>query len=285
MAPADLAEERRSSRRAAISAAAAATLLFLGWVWSLIVNRNTPDGDRGLLLHFHGHEAELLAIFTSRALAILFLLPVAIHLSRALRARQDGSNKALAPTGLLGSVVFGLTTFGVAVALAVISSDYADRSAKTTAAAHDAVHEPAFVVLSILQFAGRLSLGFWFVLASLSAMRVGLLTRFMGVLGAIIGPLLVLFPSPLVDPILCFWLLALATLFFGYWPRGVPPAWVTGEAVPWPSRAEVLKDTAAETGSPNGEVDAVGPGVRRSEEGEGTPASAQTARRKRKRRQ
>src|SRR5439155_690658 len=146
MAPADLAEERRTSRRAAISAAAAATLLFLGWVWSLIVNRNTPDGDRGLLLHFHGHEAELLAIFTSRALAILFLLPVAIHLSRALRARQDGSNKALAPTGLLGSVVFGLTTFGVAVALAVISSDYADRSAKTTAAAHDAVHEPAFVV-------------------------------------------------------------------------------------------------------------------------------------------
>ena len=110
MAPTELAEERRSSRRAAVCAAAAATLLLVGWVWSLIVNRNTPDGDRGLLLHFHSHEAELLAIFTSRALAILFLLPVAIHLLRALRARKDGSNKALAPTGLVGSMVFGLTT-------------------------------------------------------------------------------------------------------------------------------------------------------------------------------
>ena len=116
-------------------------------------------------------------------------------------------------------------------------------------------------------------------------MRVGLLTRFMGVLGAIIGPLLVLFPSPLVDPILCFWLLALASLFLGYWPRGVPPAWTTGEAVPWPSRAEVLQDVAGQTGSPNGEVEAVGQGVRRPEEGEQTPTGARRPRRKRKRRQ
>jgi hypothetical protein len=267
-----------------MAAAASAVLLLVGWVWSLSVNRNTPDGDRGLLLHFHSHEAELLAIFTSRALAVLLLLPAALHLLRALRSRKEDLNRALMPTGLFGPVVFGLTTLGVAIALAVISSDYADRSSKTVAAAHDAVREPAFVVLSILQFAGRLSLGFWFVLASLTAMRVGLLTRFMGVLGAIIGPLFVLFPSPLVDPILCFWLVALAALFFGHWPRGVPPAWVIGEAVPWPARSEALREPAGQSRSPNGEVDAVGPGVRRSEEAEQAPAGTQKTRRKRKRR-
>ena len=74
---------------------------------------------------------------------------------------------------------------------------------------------------------------------SLNAMRVGLLTRFMGVLGIITGALQILpFGGPL-PVVQCFWLLLLALLFLGRWPNGQPPAWRTGNAEPWPSAAAV----------------------------------------------
>ena len=70
-------------------------------------------------------------------------------------------------------------------------------------------------------------------MVSLSAMRVGLLTRFLGYLGIIAGVLTIipLVPIPIVE---AYWLLALAYLFSGRWPSGVPPAWTSGRAEPWP---------------------------------------------------
>ena len=59
----------------------------------------------------------------------------------------------------------------------------------------------------------------------------------MGVLGVICGALIVLpilSPLPIVQT---FWLGAMAVLLAGRWPNGVPPAWTTGEAMPWPSQA------------------------------------------------
>jgi len=76
-----------------------------------------------------------------------------------------------------------------------------------------------------------------YVLVSLNAMRVGLLTRFMGVLGILIGITLVLQIIP--GPVQLIWLIALGALFLGRWPGGVPPAWRTGNAEPWPTNAEI----------------------------------------------
>jgi hypothetical protein len=45
----------------------------------------------------------------------------------------------------------------------------------------------------------------------------------------------ILSPLPIVQT---FWLGAMALLLAGRWPGGLPPAWVTGEAQPWPSQQE-----------------------------------------------
>ena len=85
----------------------------------------------------------------------------------------------------------------------------------------------------------------WVVIC-LNAMRIGLLTRFMGVLGVICGALIVLpilSPLPIVQT---FWLGAMAVLLAKRWPNGVPPAWTTGEAAPWPSQAEAREKRRAE---------------------------------------
>ena len=98
---------------------------------------------------------------------------------------------------------------------------------------------------------------------SLDAMRVGLLTRFMGVFGIALGPAFVLQFGSLILPL---WLLALAALFAGRWPGGLPPAWESGEASPLLSAEErraAASDAAdAPEAGRNGEVDPVGPGVR-----------------------
>ena len=73
------------------------------------------------------------------------------------------------------------------------------------------------------------------VMISLNAMRAGLLTRTMGILGMFAGGAIILFgPS---QPLLPLWTAFLAPLFLGRWIGGQPPAWVTGDAEPWPSAA------------------------------------------------
>jgi hypothetical protein len=85
-------------------------------------------------------------------------------------------------------------------------------------------------------FGGTIALAFAYVIIALNAMRAGLLSRFMGILGIIVGALIVLPLLPQGVPIVqIFWLAALGMLFLGFWPGGRGPAWETGEAEPWPA--------------------------------------------------
>jgi hypothetical protein len=102
----------------------------------------------------------------------------------------------------------------------------------------------------LIEVVARFTLGAAFLLVSLNAMRAGLLTRFMGVLGIIAGVLLALpiFGGPL-PVVQAFWLLALGLLLLGRWPSGIPPAWSSGKAEPWPSSAELRQARMAARGA------------------------------------
>ena len=78
---------------------------------------------------------------------------------------------------------------------------------------------------------GQLSLALTFVLIALNAMRAGLLTQFMGIIGVIVGGLYVfqVGPAPILQ---AFWLFTFVPLFLHRWPKGTPPAWTRGVAVP-----------------------------------------------------
>lgn len=92
----------------------------------------------------------------------------------------------------------------------------------------------------------NLALGFAIVMISLNAMRAGLLSRFMGILGIIIGGL---YAIPLLggpQVLQLFWMPALGFLLLGRWPGGRGPAWETGEEEPWPSAAQLRAEQKAE---------------------------------------
>jgi hypothetical protein len=100
---------------------------------------------------------------------------------------------------------------------------------------------------------GLLLVAIGLVLVSLNAMRVGLLTRSLGYLGIIAGVLTIipLVPIPIVE---AYYLLALAYLFSGRWPNGVPPAWTSGQAVPWPPSQRQQAAQARQQGIGRGRV-------------------------------
>jgi hypothetical protein len=91
---------------------------------------------------------------------------------------------------------------------------------------------------------GSLLLALSVVLIALQAMRVGLLPRPLGYVGIFAG-VLILFPIIVVPVVQMGWLLAVAYLFTGRWASGMPPAWRTGKAEPWPSSNETRARRAA----------------------------------------
>ncbi len=140
------------------------------------------------------------------------------------------------------------------------ANDFVSHGSQTYPQAQRAARpESSLLVPQIGNYLGLFIVAVALVLVSLGAMRVGLLTRFLGYLGIIAGVLTIipLVPIPIVE---AYWLLALAYLLSGRWPSGVPPAWSSGRAEPWPSSQQLR---AARARSRRRRA-ADGPGGRRS---------------------
>ena len=116
-------------------------------------------------------------------------------------------------------------------------------------AAADALSPTATLVGQLIWETSALALGFGIAIISLNAMRVGLLTRFMGVLGVIVGVAVApILPIDQQGIIRVFWLAALGMLILGRLPSGTPKAWVTGEPEPWPTQQQLREQRAAARG-------------------------------------
>jgi uncharacterized membrane protein YedE/YeeE len=144
----------------------------------------------------------------------------------------------------VGAVGFGLGRAVSEIGRYLGAASFVDAADHTNSAATDALSPPAALVGQIIWQASALALGFAFVMIALNAMRVGLLTRFMGVLGIIVGVTFVL-PLDQQGIIRVFWLGALGFLLLGRWPSGMPKAWVTGEPEPWPSQQQLREQRQA----------------------------------------
>ena len=266
MSPDELAQERRLGRFAAAAAVVAGIALYVGGFWSQSIYSDRPDNNKPAELRYlDRHSNELLGSAIVQAVGMLLLALVALHLYRATRARRPEEPFVVAVMAVYGPVALALVTVARAVALGVIAGDFSGQSMQTLKAADDAFDDPALLIPQYVGISAVLALAFWLVKGSLDAIRVGLLNRFMGIVGIALGPAFVLGFGSLILPV---WLIAMGALFAGFWPRALPPAWESGEALPWPGREERAEPEEPAPAGPeepgrNGEVDPVGPGVRR----------------------
>ena len=184
-------------------------------------------------------------------LATFALFPALAFLFRATRARRPELPQIALVLLAVGAVSVGIGRIVSEVASDVGAHGFGGAGTDmSNSAARDAIAPPAALIGQVILLTGTLALGGGVLLVALNAMRAGLLTRFMGVMGMIVGGALLLTPFAAIDQqgiIRTFWLGALGVLLLGRWPRGMPPAWAAGEAVPWPSQQQLREEREART--------------------------------------
>jgi hypothetical protein len=236
-------EQLEWERRLGPPVAVAAVLAGLLMLQPLFVRPALSEDRRGIedtpdsLLSLHEHTSGFLASAIGEAIGVLALGVVFYYLFRATRYRGPELPAFFKWLILIGPVLFAAGSVAGVIEPARIADLFADGSPIRGEAGDrraDRLLEDISPIAVALPLAAHFAVAFLYVMLPLRAMRVGLLSRFMGILGVILGALYVL---PIVPPQLVqlFWLGAFAALIVGYWPSGRGPAWDTGEAIAWPS--------------------------------------------------
>lgn len=258
-----------------------------------------PLGRPGLgtdqVLYFHDHAASVLIGSVLQALVSVGVGIVLVTLLRFTLDRGGHAPRFARELVIIGAAAAALGTVMLTLGLVLNAGDFASSADHGTQAAHDAARSGFLVVAgTVLGLIGLFPLAAGFVMVAIAAMRVGLLTRFVGVLGAIVGVLQILGPlSAGAFVVNAFWLAMVGALLLGRWPSGMPPAWERGEAVPWPSQQEIREErerqrAAGGNGGGRGRGRGRAPSPEPEPAVEGpraeTPSPATSARKKRKRR-
>ena len=107
------------------------------------------------------------------------------------------------------------------------------------------------MIVDYIDLLGGLALAAGMIAMMINALRVGLLPRWMGILGMFTG-LLIFLPigGAELQVVPAFWLVMMGVLYMGRWPKGEPPAWAAGEARPWPSQAQMRAEARGGGGTP-----------------------------------
>ena len=202
-----------------------------------VVLDSPPSGDDPAYLRaVNDASAALVASGVFRTLSFFVMVAVLLYLLKATQARRPEVPSFVQPILLAGPVL--LLVAGVLSDLTTVdvADEFLASGARTDARAEDLRDDvPVFAVA--LGSGGTLAFSLGFLFVSLNAMRVGLLSRFMGIIGVMIGVLFVFF-TPLAALLMVFWLPALGLLLLDRWPGGRGPAWESGQAEPWPSALE-----------------------------------------------
>jgi hypothetical protein len=252
-------QERRAGVPAAMAALGAMLLPAVAVAVPRIAVEPDPEGARGTLLAMAKAPGAFIAGGVMQAVGTALIAVVFLYLYRATRARRPETPRITGVLAVAGPLLFAAVILFSQIALVRAGADYAARGGSI----QELLRGGMLGFIRSVGYSGTFALGLATLLVSLNAMRAGLLSRFLGALGIAIGVVSAL-PLFGATPLLqSFWLGALALLLLDRWPGGRGPAWSTGEAVPWPSaadlRARAARGAAPPEGHARGEAQAEAP--------------------------
>jgi hypothetical protein len=277
MSPAETIErERRWATPAALGTLLAVGLSFA----SLILLSSTfgANGNAELLRKIDADSGTLVLTYVIRALGSALLAIPLVYLFRATEARSEKVRSQLIGLAIAGPLFMAAFAIFTGLSLhdaapAFVAKHVTGSKSHMDDVAQNVINDSAFRNLAAgFGIAGALGFAFAMAYTSLHAMRVGLLSRFWGSLGVALGVGSILFPQYTL-----IWIIYLGLLIAGWVPRGRPPAWDSGEAIPWPSPGERMAEQMS--GKGEGDDDDT-----TAEEAEPAPPRQPGERRKRKRR-
>jgi hypothetical protein len=236
--------EARWSLPTAVASVAAALLTVASVPLFLPEDRDGIEATADFLLSIDENPGTYVASAVVGALAVLMLILVFLFLFRAVTARGAGVPRWFVYLVIGAPIAYSISRTAYSIDVVDAADEFASGRPIRGDAGDDRARDllDASPVVGGLQIAGTVGVAFLFVMLPLRARRVGLMSPFMGILGAIAGALMVL-PLAGVSPVIqAFWLMALALLLLDKWPGGRGPAWETGEAEPWPSAVQRARE-------------------------------------------
>jgi hypothetical protein len=253
-----LERERRGQQLAAYAAIAAAPL----YIVSLFSLRGTGVPLTGLAteqlraVDEVSGQVVLAGVLSALALALV-TIPL-YYLFRATQARSTRVNPAMVGFVFIGPLLLAAQTVIKAIAQVQLASDFV---AGSTAGGDiytlldDLINDSTLnQVGSYLILPALLALVVAMVYVPLNAMRAGLLTRFFATLGMALAVSLVLLQPQLSLLALMIWFAWLGFVILDRVPRGRPPAWAAGEAIPWPRPGDEPRPAVAAEAAVEGDA-------------------------------
>jgi hypothetical protein len=268
-----LALEKERRTKIAISAIAAGLLVFIGSAYGDyvvfahyptigLIQALTPAlngvakgaaDPRSAHLVFTAHHIDGL-IFASLIVGVgsLLMIPPLRYLFDATRLRGEGAAPVNSRFGSsqatwkLFATYGGIATAVFAVVVQIVAStrarDFVNKGDYSKHAVDQALSASGGIALALPATLAQIAFAIGFGMISYLAMRVGLLKRLLGVLGAIAA---VLFVIPVLQafeplPVLqIVWLISFGALMSGRTSSVVPPAWESGRAEPWLTQQQI----------------------------------------------
>ncbi len=216
---------------------------------------NPPISPRAAEVKYISHHAlALIAGSLVKSVALIVLMLLVLLLVEATRFRRPETWSAVRPLVLVGGVVLAVVNLVHQVVSSIQAHNFAVGHDFSSQAVEQALTKGAFNVGSqYVDLLAALALTAGIIVVSINAIRVGLLTRWLGVIGIFAG-LLVFLPigGATLEIIPAFWMAGMGVLYMGRWPNGDPPAWPSGEARPWPTQAERRAEREGDGGGGSG---------------------------------
>jgi hypothetical protein len=267
-----LAWEARQRPRAGIAAIVGALLTLGGFIWSAAAFKDLPrsyflnslaqalqPGPIGRLPSlrtaefefYDSHAVTFIGSSVVRGIAYVGFAWAVTFLAQATRARRPELPRLIVYVPLVGALLTAVGSVLGGVGTVVAVSHFLD-GPRTVDAAADVATDSLLLTANLISTLAPLAIAAGLLLVSLNAMRAGLLTRFLGILGMIVAALAVILQFVFAFA-LTFWLISLGLLFLNTVPGGAPPAWRTGKAEPWPSQREVAEARRGARAAPQAE--------------------------------
>jgi hypothetical protein len=200
---------------------------------------NPAVSPRAAEVKFTSHHAfALIAGSTLAAIAIGALTLVLLLLADATRFRRPGMWSRARPLVLGGGIALAVVSIAHQVVAAIETHSFAVGHDFSKQAVENALtNGTANVVIQYLALFTGLAFVAGMIGVVLNALRVGLVARWMGILGIFTAVLILVPLGAQLEVVPAFWMVMMGILYAGRWPNGDPPAWAAGEARPWPSQA------------------------------------------------
>jgi hypothetical protein len=241
---AQLAWEQRWSRPTALATFAAVVFVIAAIVVATQAV-GSGSGDSGLLRDVDQHRTAQMISSILQAIGVGLLAAPLYYLFRAANSRSDRMRGQLVGVIVVASLFLAALAIFSGISTLHAASDFVSNEiphllAKGVPLDSDRANEianetitdaPLRPLAAGFGLAGQLGFVVAMVYTCLYAMRVGLLPRFWGSLGMALGAVSFIFFQ-----FALLWFVYLAILLLR--PDSQPPAWASGEAIPWPTPGE-----------------------------------------------